>query len=224
MPTPSAILDSLTRIANEAIALAITWHLVLAVVIVLLLASWRPMQRTARVLIAVPLLSVAALAAAFGNPFTALVLGAGAFALIAIGVTARSAPVARAGPLASLAGSAAIAFGWFYPHFLDGGWVRYLYASPFGLVPCPTLAVACGFALLGGGLGSRAWTFTLAALGLFYGGFGVLRLGVYLDVPLIAVAAALAAQGLHATRRTPAAPSVDLARTPPMLTQGRGRP
>jgi hypothetical protein len=202
MPTTHEILDSLTLIANEATAIAIAWHVVLAFVIVALLCGWRPSQRTARVLVAVPLLSVAALAFACGNPFTGLVLGAGGLALIAIGVAARSTQVSRATPLAFGAGCAAIGFGWLYPHFLDGGWARYLYAAPFGLVPCPTLAVACGVALLGGGLGSRAWMLTLAGLGLFYGVFGVLRLGVYLDVPLIAVAAALAVQGYSAKRRT----------------------
>ena len=39
-----------------------------------------------------------------------------------------------------------------------------------------TLAVAIGFALLGNGLGSRAWALTLAAVALSYGLFGVLRL------------------------------------------------
>jgi len=39
--------------------------------------------------------------------------------------------------------------------------------------------------LLAGGLGSRLWSIALAAVGLFYGFFGVIRLGVYLDIPLI---------------------------------------
>ena len=69
MPTTKEILDSLTRIANEATAIAIAWHVVLAVVLIALLLGWRPMQRTARVLVAAPLLSVAALGFAFGNPF-----------------------------------------------------------------------------------------------------------------------------------------------------------
>ena len=38
-----------------------------------------------------------------------------------------------------------------------------LYASPVGLVPCPTLAVAIGFALLGNGLGPRVWSLTLGS-------------------------------------------------------------
>jgi len=57
--------------------------------------------------------------------------------------------------------------------------------------------VAIGFALLGNGLGSRVWSLTLAALGLFYGLFGVLRLGVFLDIGLVGGAVTLAALAFH---------------------------
>jgi hypothetical protein len=52
--------------------------------------------------------------------------------------------------------------------------------------------VAIGFALLGNGLGSPAWSLTLATIGLLYGLFGVLRLGVVLDIGLVGGALALA--------------------------------
>ena len=54
-----------------------------------------------------------------------------------------------------------------------------------------------GFALLGDGLGSRVWSLTLAAFGLFYGLFGVLRLGVFLDIGLVGGAVALAVSAFH---------------------------
>jgi hypothetical protein len=57
--------------------------------------------------------------------------------------------------------------------------------------------VAIGFALLGNGLGSRVWSLTLAAVGLFYGLFGVLRLGVLLDIGLVGGALALVAAVLR---------------------------
>jgi hypothetical protein len=44
---------------------------------------------------------------------------------------------------------------------------------------------------LAGGLGSPVWSLVLASVGLFYGLFGVARLRVYLDIPLIVGAAAL---------------------------------
>jgi hypothetical protein len=201
MPTPAEILDSLTRIANEASNLAIGWHAVLALSLVVLLVGWRPSQRAARVLVALPFVSVSALGFGFGNPFNGTVFATAAAALITVGFTSRSERVSRSTMPVFLTGLASVAFGWGYPHFLHGDWTAYLYAAPFGLVPCPTLAVACGLALLGNGLGSRAWTITLAALGLFYGVFGVFRLGVYLDMPLFLSSALLLYVGLTATRR-----------------------
>lgn len=196
MPTSQEILASLTAIANRAIVVAIAWHIVLALVIVALAIGWRPAQRTARALIAVPLGSVAVIALASGNPFNGLMFAAGAVTLLALARLGCTGIVSRAGPLLSAAGLAAIAYGWLYPHFLRAHWSAYLYAAPVGIVPCPTLAVAIGLALLGHGLGARAWSLALALLGVFYGLFGVLGLGVHLDLGLVAAAAILAITAL----------------------------
>jgi hypothetical protein len=108
--------------------------------------------------------------------------------------------VRRGPPWAFWAGVASLSYGWLYPHFLDVDPIAYLVAAPVGLVPCPTLAVVIGVALLGGGLGSRAWSLVLAALGLFYGLFGVFRLGVLLDLGLLLAATVLLLAAL--TRRS----------------------
>ena len=80
-----------------------------------------------------------------------------------------------------------IAFAWLYPHFLDPrSPMIYVVGAPTGLIPCPTLSLLIGFTLLAGGFGSRAWNLLVAAAGLFYGVFGVARLGVRLDVALAA--------------------------------------
>ncbi|MBL0220925.1 MAG: hypothetical protein IPQ07_44525 [Myxococcales bacterium] len=54
---------------------------------------------------------------------------------------------------------------------------------------------------------ARAWSYTLAGFGLFYGVFGVARLGVVLDLPLIAgaVTLAVAVSPRHAAMREAAA-------------------
>ena len=147
--------------------------------------GWRPSQRLARALIALPLASVAAFAFVFGNPFNGIMLAAGSVALFALARVGDRRAVQRGTAWASGIGIASLAFGWVYPHFLEGNPTAYLIAAPLGLVPCPTLAAAIGFALLGGGLGGRAWGLTLAALGLFYGLRGAFRLGVLLDAGLV---------------------------------------
>jgi hypothetical protein len=92
-------------------------------------------------------------------------------------------------------------FGLVYPHFTHtSSPFGYLYAAPTGLVPCPTLSLAIGVALIADGLGSRAFSLVLAAAGLFYGIFGVARLGVLLDVGLVAGAGVLLVRGLMITR------------------------
>ena len=198
MPHATDILDGLSAIANQASGIAVAWHIVIAMALVALTAGWRPSQRTARLLIGMPLASVAGVAIAFDNPFNGLVFAASALALTAIAVGGDRRLVSLGSAWTRGIGVATIAFGWVYPHFLQGDATAYLYASPVGLVPCPTLAVAIGFALLGNGLGSRVWSLALAAIGLFYGLFGVLRLTVLLDVGLVVGALALVAAVLHA--------------------------
>ncbi len=197
MPPATEILDGLSAIANQASGIAVAWHIVIAMALVALAAGWRPSQRTARLLIGMPLASVAGVAIVFDNPFNGLVFAASALALTAMAMSGDRRPVSLGSAWMRGIGVATIAFGWVYPHFLDRHAAAYLYAAPVGLVPCPTLATVVGFALLGGGLGSRVWSLTLAALGLFYGLFGVLRLSVLLDIGLIGGALALVAAVLH---------------------------
>lgn len=191
MPGATEILDGLSAIANQATDLAVAWHIAIAMALIALAGGWRPSQRTARLLIGMLLASVAGVAIAFGNPFNTFVFAASAMALTAMAMVGNRRVVARGSARSGGIGAAMIAFGWIYPHFLDGSATAYLYAAPVGLIPCPTLAVAIGFALLGNGLGSRAWSLTLAAVGLFYGLFGVVRLGVFLDIGLAGGALAL---------------------------------
>jgi hypothetical protein len=123
-------------------------------------------------------------------------------ALALVGRRGGAAAVSPGGSASSVVGIAAIAFGWAYPHFLAGDPLAYLYAAPVGLVPCATLAIAIGFTLLGGGLGARWWSLVLAVLGLFYGLFGVFKLGVRVDLALIACSAVLAAVASQSRLRT----------------------
>ena len=200
MPRAADILDGLSAIANQATGVAVAWHILIATALVALVSGWRPSQRTARLLIGMPLASVAAVAIAFANPFNGLVFTASALAMTALAMRGDRRPVWRGSAWTRAIGLVMIAFGWVYPHFLEGPAIAYLYASPVGLVPCPTLAVAIGFALLGNGLGSRAWGLTLAAVGLFYGLFGVLRLGVFLDIALVGGAIALVVAELRSLK------------------------
>ena len=182
MPSPEDILTGLETIAREWRWLAVLWHAYLAAGMLALVVGFRPSRRLAGAFLIAPLLSVAALAWFQGNPFNGSVFTLSALILGILAVRLPPEPVAPAARGWILAGAALVAFGWFYPHFLGAAsWCSYLYAAPTGLIPCPTLAVVTGLSLALGGLGSRSWYLTLAALGLFYGIFGAMRLGVRID-------------------------------------------
>jgi hypothetical protein len=196
MPSSDWILANLTRTANEAQAMALLWHVVAVAGGVALLRGWRPSPRVTGVLLAAPLSSVSILAFIFGNAFNGLAFAGLAGALFAVALRSSadsSASFAR--PLwTTVAGSALVAFGWFYPHFFrESSLFHYAVAAPLGVIPCPTLSFLIGATLLAGGL-SRPWSSVLGFGGLFYGVFGVLRLGVQLDIVLVLGASLLLAR------------------------------
>ena len=219
MPTADEILAQLTAIARGEIVDAVLWHLAIAATLVTIALGWRPSKRVATLLVTAPLASVAAFAFAYGNPFNGIVFAAATASLVVLAVRQPAAPAAAGPRWASLLGLAMIAFAWGYPHFLeDRAPIVYLVAAPVGLVPCPSLALAIGGALLAGGLERRAAAI-LAALGLFYAVVGVARLGVVLDVGLgvgaVGLALTLAGARSPGTRRRRARPSRRTPGTPP---------
>ncbi len=203
MPSPSEILRSLSNVANGAVPISIAWHAALIVAAAALLFGLRPQKWAAAQVLSAPLLSVALLAFAFGNPFNGAT-----FALLAVvlAVLARRAPpgaITFRSDWSAYLGALLIGFGVVYPHFLDGAsWLTYLYAAPFGAIPCPTLSVVVGSALVVGSFDLRAWRVVLALAGCFYAVFGALRLGVFIDVVLLVGSLGLLLQNrrLHAER------------------------
>jgi hypothetical protein len=192
VPTPEQILAGLTAIAHDWRSIAIAWHIAIGIALIAVAAGWRPTYRAAGILTALLPASVAAFAFSYGNPFNGVVLGATAVALAVLGAGALRVPIHSVPWWTRAFGIAMVAFGWVYPHFLDGNPIEYLYAAPLGLVPCPTLAMAIGLTFLIGGGGRRASRRTLAGVGVFYGVFGVVRLGVTIDIVLFIGAALLA--------------------------------
>lgn len=197
MPTPEQILADLGFIANTRILFAILWHAALGVFAVALLVGYAPKARPAAVFLSLPIASASLFAWLHANPFNGFVLAAVAVALIAVGLQLRSGPIGFGPFWARILGVLLFGFAWVYPHFLESGGLHYLYAAPLGLLPCPSLSAAVGLALVMGGLGSRLWSWLLAAAGLFYGFFGFFRLGVHIDAALIAGSLALVVQGLQ---------------------------
>ncbi|MGV8964267.1 MAG: hypothetical protein ACOH2V_12935 [Candidatus Saccharimonadaceae bacterium] len=186
MPETQEILSGLNAIASNYWVYAICWHIAFYVVIFALVAGWVPSNRLLASLICLPLFSVAILAWLTGNPFNGTLFSIMAILTLYYGPKTSGQPVGLSRLPFAMAGMTMIIFGLVYPHFMETGSVlTCLYASPVGLIPCPTLSVLIGFALLYNGFGSKPVTLILLCSGLFYGLFGVLKLAVYPDLFLV---------------------------------------
>jgi hypothetical protein len=150
-------------------------------------------------------LSVAVFAWLTGNPFNGILFTVASILILLFGLKAPTQTISLSQTPFVVIGTIMILFGLIYPHFLKpDSVVEYLYASPAGLIPCPTLSIIIGLALLFSGFNSPTVTMTLIVIGLFYGVFGVFRLAVYLDLFLFFGTIALLVQYIIAIR-TPAA-------------------
>lgn len=186
MPKTEEILNGLQKIVNDYSTVAIIWHLVFYVLIAALIVKWLPANRVFGLLICLPVLSVAILAFMSGNPFNGILFSILAVLAFFFGLKASGQPVQTSHIIFTVIGIVMIVFGLVYPHFLNtDSFIKYLYASPVGLIPCPTLSLLIGFLLLYSGFGSQPVSLTFVIFGLFYGVFGVLKLGVYLDIFLV---------------------------------------
>lgn len=195
------ILNGLQSIVDNYQAIAILWHVVFYLIIGALFLKWEPSNKTFTFLVALPVLSVAVFAWLTGNPFNGLVYSLATILLVFLGMKADSQPVQYSQVPFIIAGIMMITFGLLYPHFISpDNPTRYLYESPVGLIPCPTLSVIIGLLLLYNGFNSQPVTLTLIILGLFYGLFGVLKLAVYLDLILLAGAITLLAKYIMSLR------------------------
>jgi hypothetical protein len=186
MPSPAEILNGLAKIANEWRMLAVVWHVYYGALAIGLLAGVRPSKPIAGILLAIPLFSVSVLAWTTANPFNGTLFAVLGLALVGISFALPRDPIEIGATWLVVAGAVMFVFGWVYPHFLEGASpLTYLYAAPTGLVPCPTLSITVGLALILGGLDSRLYSLVLAVGGLFYGAFGAFRLGVTIDLVLL---------------------------------------
>lgn len=186
MPKTEEILNGLQKIVSDYSTIAIIWHIIFYALITALIFKLLPTNRVFGLLICLPILSVAVLAFLSGNPFNGILFSILTVLIIMFGFGSSSQPINLSQLPFMVIGILMIVFGLVYPHFINpDSFLKYLYASPVGLIPCPTLSILIGFLLLYNGFGSQSLTLAFIVFGLFYGIFGVLKLGVYLDIFLV---------------------------------------
>jgi hypothetical protein len=186
MPKTQEIIDNLQSVVSNYSAVAIFWHIAVYLLLGFLIVNWNPSNKLLGILICLPIVSVAILAWMAGNPFNGILFSIAAILIFIFGLKTSIEPISVSSFPFYLIGIFMILFGLVYPHFLEtNSIVKYVYASPFGLAPCPTISVLIGFVLLYNGFGSNAISITFIVFGLFYGIFGIFKLRVYLDVGLL---------------------------------------
>jgi len=79
-----------------------------------------------------------------------------------------------------------LVFGFWYLHWVESPvWFNALLYSPLGALNCPTMLTVCAFLCLTKKPRSVILEATVAGITLYFGFFGVFRLGAYVDVSLI---------------------------------------
>jgi len=204
MPTVDEILSGLREVANNWKVLAIFWHVYFGAAIVALVFGRRPSKKTAGLLLALPIFSVGAIAWISANPFNGIVFALAGILIVVFSIKLRSEKAQTAPAPFLIPGALMCAFGWIYPHFLEtSSFLPYLYSAPIGLVPCATLSIVVGTALVLNGLGSRAICIVLGVMGLFYGMTGVAQLKVAVDWALLTGAAIILVLGFFLKSNRP---------------------
>lgn len=187
MPTREEIIAGLTTIANQYSNIAIVWHIIIVIIIAALFAGWKPGNMLMIILLSSLLMSVSSFAGTGDNFFNAAIFALLVIVSIYAALKSGNGIIRGDRSWPDIAGLLLIIFGLIYPEFLQtNSPIEFAYAAPTGLIPCPTLCVLTGFALLYKGFGSVTWSMTIVASGIFYGLFGVFYLGVYLDWFLVA--------------------------------------
>ncbi|MDP4224219.1 MAG: hypothetical protein Q8868_12995 [Bacteroidota bacterium] len=186
MPKTEEIINGLQRIVDNYSSYAIIWHAVFYLLLAALLLRWQPSNKLLSLAVCLPVISVAVFAWLTANPFNGILFSVLTMLIIMFSFGASNQPIQTSQLVYVVIGLMMIVFGLVYPHFVNSNsFLKFLYASPVGLIPCPTLSLIIGFLLLYNGFGSQSLTLTFIVFGLFYGLFGVLKLAVYLDIFLV---------------------------------------
>jgi hypothetical protein len=155
MPKTEDIINGLQTIVNEYSTFAIIWHAVFYLLLAAIIFKWQPSNKSLALILCLPLLSVAVFAWLTGNPFNGILFSVLTILVLIFGLKASNQSIEVSQVPFQVIGILMIVFGLIYPHFITGDpLLKYLYASPAGLIPCPTLSIVIGILLVFSGLGS----------------------------------------------------------------------
>jgi hypothetical protein len=208
LKTPEEITETLTRASAENSLLAAVMHALYLVMTVAGFAVKRIRNTVFGILLLILSGSAAVVAVRYGIVPNILI-----FAIFFI-LTARAMikkeldfEVSGQSLAARIAGFAAIFFGFYYLHWVSEPLlVNALVYSPLGIANCPTMAAFAGFLCFLRRPGSPFLEAFVGVITLYFGFFGIMRLGAYVDIVLIAAGASLLARLVYERGRIQAYP------------------
>jgi len=187
MDNAALVLRGLGELSEQFSLISGIWHVIFFAALVLLAAGWRPTHRQAGVVLALPAFSVSILSLLTGHYINGLIFAGLFLILMILSSRFKEEQVSTGWNIFSISGALMVLLAWLYTYFFQqGGFLPYLYGSPVGVIPSPTLSIMIGFTLLFNAFKSRVWALVLGLTGLAYGLVNAFWLGISLDYGLMA--------------------------------------
>ena len=187
MKTPEAITSMLGNISKEVKTYSAFVHILFLVVIGLGLLVEKIRNSLFALFIAFLSLSATIISIKYVIVPNIIIFGMFFVLIIHAYYTKRLAfDLSNIAPVNLFFGILGLVFGYWYLHWVESPvWLNALLYSPLGAVNCPTMATICGFLCLSQKQRSAILEATVALITLYFGFFGIFRLGAYVDVVLI---------------------------------------
>jgi hypothetical protein len=187
MKTPEAITSMLENISNELKSYSAFVHILFLVVIGLGLLVKKTRNSLFSLFIAFLSLSATIISVKYVIAPNIIIFGMFFLLIIHAYFTKKLAfDFRNIGPANLFFGILGLVFGFWYLHWVASPvWLNALLHSPLGAVNCPTMVTICGFLCLTQKPRSAILEAPVALITLYFGFFGIFRLGAYVDVALI---------------------------------------
>ncbi len=187
MKTSEAITSMLETVAQETRGYAAFVHLLFLVVIGLGLLIGRMRNALFSLFIAFISLSATVFAVNYAIAPNVIIFGMFFVLILHAWFTKRlNFGLKDSAPISLFFGVLGLVFGFWYLHWVDSPvWLHALFSSPLGVVNCPTMVTVCGFLCLSQKPRSAPLEAAVGLITLYFGFFGIFRLGAYVDVVLV---------------------------------------
>jgi hypothetical protein len=187
MKTPEAITSMLENVSKEVKTYSAFGHILFLVVIGLGLLVKKIRNSLFSLFIAFLSLSAAVISVMYVIAPNVIIFGMFFVLIIHAYLTKKlNFDLKNIAPANLFFGILGLVSGFWYLHWVESPvWLNAFLYSPLGAVNCPTLVTICGFLCLSQKPRSAMLEAAVALTTLYFGFFGIFRLGAYVDVSLI---------------------------------------